>query len=165
MRRQLKRDFRKPLINMSPKSLLRHPLCVSDIDDFKTGNKFQEVIDDPKASASKVKRVLYCSGKVYYDLLARQTEDKRDDVAIVRIEQLYPFPQKQFDAVVKKYKGAESLWIQEEPLNMGAWDFMLRYVRKMDIEPVARKASASPSTGFKKVHEKQQKEIVDKAFG
>jgi 2-oxoglutarate dehydrogenase E1 component len=165
MRRQLKRDFRKPLINMSPKSLLRHPLCVSDIDDFKKGNKFQEVIDDPKASASKVKRVLYCSGKVYYDLLARQTEDKRDDVAIVRIEQLYPFPQKQFDAVVKKYKGAESLWIQEEPLNMGAWDFMLRYVRKMDIEPVARKASASPSTGFKKVHEKQQKEIVDKAFG
>ena len=165
LRRQQSRAFRKPLINMSPKSLLRHPLCVSDIDDFKTGSNFQEIIDDQSASKTKVKRVLYCTGKVYYDLLQRKTEEKRDDVAIVRIEQLYPFPQKQFDAIVSKYKGAESLWVQEEPLNMGAWNFMLRYVRRMDIEPIARKSSASPATGFKKVHDKEQKNIIDLAFG
>lgn len=149
---------------MSPKSLLRHPLCTSDLDDFKTGTAFKEILDDPIATASKVKRVLYCTGKVYYDLLKFKTENKRDDVAIVRLEQLYPFPQKQFDQIVKKYSKAESLWIQEEPLNMGAWNFLLNYVRKMDIEPITRKASASPATGFKKIHDAQQKELVAKAF-
>ncbi len=161
-RRQLSRPFRKPLVNMSPKSLLRHPLCVSDFSEFKTGTQFQEVIDDKDVKA--VSKVLFCTGKIYYDLLERKTAEKRKDVAIIRIEQLYPFPQKQFDAVCKKYKNAEMLWVQEEPMNMGAWNFMLNYIRKMDIELVSRKASASPSTGFKKVHEAQQKAIVDKAF-
>lgn len=162
LRRQLGRTFRKPLINMSPKSLLRHPLCVSDFEDFKTGTHFQEIIDDTDTKA--VKKLLFCSGKIYYDLLERKTETKRKDVAIVRIEQLYPFPQKQFDAICKKYKKAEMLWVQEEPQNMGGWNFMLNYIRKMDIDVVSRKASASPSTGFKKVHEAQQKSIVDRAF-
>jgi len=161
-RRQLERPFRKPLVNMSPKSLLRHPLCTSDFSEFKTGTKFQEIIDD--TDVKKASKLLFCSGKIYYDLLQRKTETKRKDVAIVRLEQLYPFPQKQFDAICKKHKNAEMLWVQEEPQNMGGWNFMLNYVRRMDIDVVSRKASASPSTGFKKIHEKQQKDIVDRAF-
>ncbi len=164
LRRQLERPFRKPLINMSPKSLLRHPLCVSDKSDFQTGSAFAELIDDKESKPAKTKRVLFCTGKIYYDLLAKKREDNREDVAIVRIEQLYPFPQKQFDAVLKKYNKAELLWVQEEPLNMGAWNYMLGIVRKLDMECVARKASASPATGFKKVHDLQQAEIVNKAF-
>jgi 2-oxoglutarate dehydrogenase E1 component len=117
MRRQLERPFRKPLVVMSPKSLLRHPDCVSDIKDFEEGNYFQEVIDDP--SVSDAKKVLFCSGKVYYDLLAKQKADNRKDIAIVRIEQVYPFPLKQVKAIIQKYSKAKVYWVQEEPQNNG----------------------------------------------
>lgn len=164
LRRQLERPFRKPLIVMSPKSLLRHPECVSDIDDLVGDKGFVEVYDDPVAEAKKVKTLLLCSGKIYYDLLAKKTEDKRDDVAIVRIEQLYPYPAKQINAVFKKYGKAKIKWVQEESLNMGAWNYLISFWRNPDIEIVSRKVSASPATGFKKVHDEQQAKIVEIAF-
>ena len=164
IRRQLKRDFRKPLIVMSPKSLFRHPECVSDMKDLQTNNKFQEVYDDPIADPKKVKTLLLCTGKVYYDLLAKQRTDKRTDTAIIRLEQLYPYPKEQVEAIFKKYKKAKIRWVQEEPLNMGAWQFLLSFWRDPSIEFVGRKVSASPATGFKKVHDQQQKAIVEEAF-
>lgn len=165
LRRQLERPFRKPLIVMSPKSLLRHPKCISSIEDFTKGG-FQELIDDAGIKdAKKVKRVLVCSGKVYYDLLERQEEEQRKDVAIVRLEQLYPLPFKQLEAVVKKYANAEFVWVQEEPANMGAWVYMLSCTRDViDWQVISRKASASPATGYNKVHVKEQQAILDKAF-
>ncbi len=164
LRRQLKWEFRKPLIVFTPKSLLRHPQCVSTVEEFSKGG-LQEVIDDSYVTAKDVKKVLLCSGKVYYDLLNKQQEDKRKDVAIVRVEQLYPLPQKQLDKVLKKYKGAKQVWVQEEPMNMGAWTFLLRW-RDMfsDISCVSRKSAASPATGYMAVHNKEQQEIIDKAF-
>ena len=165
MRRQLARPFRKPLVIMSPKSLLRHPLCISTIDEFKTGTTFQEVIDDAEVDAKKVKRVLYCSGKIYYDLLQYKVENNRDDVAIVRLEQLYPFPLEQMDKLMKKYKDAETFWVQEEPSNMGAWQYIWAFYRNLNIELISRKSSASPATGYKKVHAEQQEDLVNRAFG
>ncbi len=168
MRRQLARPFRKPLVVMSPKSLLRHPLCVSPLEDFETKNSFQELIDDPQvttaAATKKVKRVLYCSGKIYYDLLQKQQTDKRTDVAIVRLEQLYPFPLKQMDKMKKKYKNAEAFWVQEEPSNMGAWQYFLAFYQNYDIKHISRRSSASPATGYKKTHDKQQQALVTEAF-
>ncbi|HHS95610.1 MAG TPA: 2-oxoglutarate dehydrogenase E1 component, partial [Phaeodactylibacter sp.] len=168
IRRQLARPFRKPLIVMSPKSLLRHPECISNIKDFETGNRFQEVIDDAQIDtkkAKKVRRLLLCSGKIYFDLLAKRREDNITDVAIVRIEQLYPLPEKQLERIFKKYSNAEIIWVQEEPANMGAWQHMIyNYCTKVPMKLISRKASASPATGFKKRHEKEQKEIIEKAF-
>ncbi|HMO40762.1 MAG TPA: 2-oxoglutarate dehydrogenase E1 component [Saprospiraceae bacterium] len=164
LRRQLARPFRKPLIVMSPKSLLRHPECVSGIADFATGQAFREVLDDAHVQdAKKVKRLLLCSGKVYYDLLAEQRDKNRQDVAIVRLEQLYPYPEKQLEAVFEKYNKAALYWVQEEPANMGGWQHIQRFCQRK-IELVARKASASPATGFKKKHDKEQAELVEKAF-
>jgi len=165
LRRQLARDFRKPLIVMSPKSMLRHPLAVSDVDEFKTGTGFKEILLDEKAVAKNVKRLLLCSGKIYYDLLKEREEQNRKDVALVRIEQLYPFPEKKINAVLKKYKNAEKFWVQEESANMGSWDFLMRYWRKTDIELISRSATASPATGFKKIHDKQQSDLIKKAIG
>ena len=164
LRRQLALPFRKPLVVMSPKSLLRHPRCISDISELSGKNTFVETIDDPNAVASKVKRLILCTGKVYYDLLAKQEEEKREDVAIARVEQLHPFPEEQVRNLIKKYKKADLRWVQEEPANMGYWDFILRYLRKDPIELVARPASASPATGFKKVHDQQQSELIEEAF-
>ncbi|MBR9920284.1 MAG: 2-oxoglutarate dehydrogenase E1 component [Bacteroidetes bacterium] len=168
LRRQIARPFRKPLIIMTPKSLLRHPEVVSAREDFATGTKFQEVIDDPTIgpkSGKKVKRLLLCSGKIYYDLLEKQRDGKREDVAIVRLEQLYPLPKKQLDAVFKKYKDAEICWVQEEPANMGAWQYILSFFcEDIRIRRISRKTSASPATGFKKIHDEQQKAIVNEAF-
>lgn len=164
LRRQLKRQFRKPLIIMSPKSLLRHPKCFSLKADF-TDKNFSEVIDDNFISDSKsVKKVLLCSGKIFYDLLEKQETEKRNDVAVVRVEQLYPYPQKQIDEVVKKYPSAKFYWVQEEPANMGAAAFMKLNFANTSLEIISRKASASPATGFMKTHSKEQKEIVEKAF-
>ena len=167
LRRQLNRDFRKPMIVMSPKSLLRHPKCVSTTDDFTKGG-FQELIDDSlfgtAAAAKKVKRVNFCSGKIYYDLLARQEEEGRDDVAVVRIEQLYPMPEKQVEAVLKKYANAEFCWVQEEPKNMGAWTHMLRYDWARGFKEITRRSSASPATGYSSVHKQEQEAIVSEAF-
>ena len=167
MRRQLTWNFRKPLVNMSPKSLLRHPLCVSKMEDFTGKSKFQEVIDDAETTVKKVKRLLFCSGKVYYDLYEKRAELKKEqEIAIVRLEQLYPFPQDQVDAILKKYKAAkEVFWVQEEPVNMGGWSFVMGRMRRSSIELISRKASASPATGYKKVHDAQQAEILEKALG
>ena len=164
LRRQMHRDFRKPLVVFTPKSLLRHPKCVSTVADLTKGG-FQEVIDDATANAKSIRRVVFCSGKVYYDLLERQEADKESGVAVVRIEQLYPFPQNQLDAIVTKYKNAtELVWLQEEPENMGAWSFLLRTWTNAELKVIAREASASPATGSHKQHDKEQHLLVDKAF-
>jgi 2-oxoglutarate dehydrogenase E1 component len=163
LRRQLTWSFRKPLVVMSPKSMLRNPLCVSPIEDFTSG-RFQEVLGDGFADAKKVKRVLLCSGKVYYDLLEEQQQSDRRDVAIVRLEQLHPFPQKQLAAELTKYPKAKVYWVQEEPENMGYWNYLLRFMRRDLEDVVARKPSASPATGYNKVHVKEQKDIVARAF-
>ncbi len=174
LRRQLARPFRKPLVVMSPKSLLRHPECVSDISEFESGNRFQEVLDDPEVgprSGKKIKRLVLCSGKIYYDLMAKKREDKRDDVAIVRLEQLYPLPAKQLQAVLKRYPNAEVFWVQEEPSNMGAWQYINNiFINKevgidVEVKHIARKSSASTATGYKAVHDQQQERIVSEAMG
>ncbi len=169
LRRQLARPFRKPLIVMSPKSLLRHPRCVSPMSELTGDTGFQEIIDDEKFSTKKAKgkarRILMCSGKIYYDLLEYQEENEIDDVAIIRVEQLYPWPEDQIADLLKVYKKAERYWIQEEPENMGAWQFVFMRLHQEDISVVSRKASASPATGYKGAHDQQQKEIMKKAFG
>ena len=162
-RRQLKTDYRKPLVVMSPKSLLRHPLCVSTTEEFTKGG-FKELIDDNYVDAKKVKRVNICSGKIYYHLLAKQQEDKRTDVAIVRLEQIYPMPEKQMEALMKKYKDAEFCWVQEEPKNMGAWMHILRYDWARSFKEITRRSSASPATGYASVHKKEQEAIIAEAF-
>jgi len=166
IRRQLAWSFRKPLINMSPKSLLRHPKCVDPISKIYEG-KFQEVIDDDNTTESNaVKKVLFCTGKIYYDLLAKKEADNRTDVAIVRVEQLYPVADKQLDAVIKKYSKATFHWVQEEPINMGAYSFLLlNYSKAKYLQCIARPQAASPATGFSKLHEKEQKALVELAFG
>ncbi len=165
LRRQIKRPFRKPLILMSPKSLLRHPLCVSSSENFTTGTRFLEIIDDTATTSESVKRVLFCSGKIYYDLLGRQQAENRKDIAIVRIEQLYPMPITQLEAILQKYENAKQhFWVQEEPENMGAWPFLLRKFKLTPLHGITRKESASPATGFAKLHHAQQQELVDKAF-
>ncbi len=163
LRRQLTWSFRKPLVVMSPKSMLRHPLCVSPVEDFTSGH-FREVIGDDFVEAKKVKRVLLCSGKVYFDLLDEQRTSGRKDVAIVRLEQLHPFPQKQLAAELAKYPRAKPYWVQEEPENMGYWSFMLRFMRRELEDVIARKPSASPATGYNKIHLKEQKDLVARAF-
>lgn len=163
IRRQLSWPFRKPMIHFSPKSLLRHPKCVSTVDELTKGS-FQEVIDDANADSKKVKRVLMCWGKIYYDLIAKQEEEGRDDVAIVRLEQLYPLPKKQIEKIEKKYAKADFFWVQEEPKNMGAWTYLLRYPNFRTYTRVSRKPSASPSTGFPSKHLEEHNMILDQAF-
>src|ERR1700744_1467240 len=167
LRRQIYRDFRKPLIIFTPKSLLRSPKCVSPMVEFTEG-KFQEVIDDSYADVKKVKRVLFCSGKIYYDLQEKQLADDRKDVAIVRIEQLYPTPVQQMAKIKAKYsKAKEFIWVQEEPENMGAWPYMCRKFRKGDVlslDVISRLEGSSTATGFAKQHAAQQTHIIAKAF-
>jgi len=166
LRRQLKRDFRKPLVVFTPKSLLRSPQCVSKLEEFTDGG-FREVIDDIYVKAGAVTRVLYCSGKIYYDLLEKQQADKRKDVAIIRVEQLYPTPFEQLDTVRLKYKKAEEhVWVQEEPENMGAWPYISRKFRRsaFDFDVVCRRESSSTATGYAKQHITQQLFVVGQAF-
>ena len=167
IRRQFKRDFRKPLVVFTPKSLLRHPQCISPLAEFTEG-KFQEVIADANVKADAVNRVVFCSGKIYYELLEKQQKDEIKNVAIVRLEQLYPTPLAQMEGVYKSYKNAtEAVWVQEEPENMGAWPYLLRKVRKTffkDIEVISRKESSSTATGFAKQHADQQAFILARAF-
>lgn len=163
MRRQVAWEFRKPAILFSPKSLLRHPAVSSPIKEFTSGT-FTEVLDDPNASAKEVKRVVLCTGKVFYDLQDYQQKKKIKHTALVRLEQLFPFPQKQLNAVLKNYKGAELIWVQEECLNMGYWSFMQRMMPDTKMKVVSRKASASPATGFNKIHKIEQEKIVTQAF-
>ena len=167
LRRQFKRDFRKPLVVFTPKSLLRHPLCVSKLADFTDG-KFKEVIDDENVKPANVKRVVFCSGKIYYDLLETQKASEKGEVALVRVEQLYPTPVNQMEAVYKRYKNAEeAVWVQEEPENMGAWPYLLRKLRKTffsQMEVISRDESSSTATGYAKLHANQQAQIIAAAF-
>lgn len=162
LRRQLKWNFRKPAIVMTPKSLLRDPRATSAKDELING-KFQEVIDDPN-TGKKVSRVILCTGKIYYDLYEKKIADKRDDVAIVRVEQLYPLPEKKLAKILEKYKGAEPVWVQEEPKNQGYWTFLLRYDQFRNLRLISRKSLASPATGFSNVHKKEQSDIIASAF-
>lgn len=163
LRRQIHREFRVPLVVMSPKSLLRHPLCVSSLKDFTTGG-FQELIDDNKADAKKVERVVLCNGKIYYDLLEKQLEVNNGKVALVRIEQLYPLPEKQLAKLFSKYAKAQWYWVQEEPKNMGGWQHLLRYEWPFKLNVISRKSSSTPATGYSAVHKKEQADIVDAAI-
>lgn len=167
LRRQMKRDFRKPLIIMTPKSLLRHKDAVSRMTDLSEGS-FREVHDDPQATTG-VGRVVLCTGKVYYDLLKKRDESAGKNgksVAIVRVEQLYPFPEAALMELLTKYGQARWVWAQEESQNMGAWAFIEPRLRNLgcQIEYVGRDASASPATGSHKVHEREQAELVESAL-
>ena len=163
MRRQLSWTFRKPLVNMAPKSLLRHPLCVSKLEDFTGDTSFQPIIMDTNVN-KKVDRILFCSGKVYYDLLAKKKELNQLNIAIVRIEQLYPLVEEQLTAVLDHYKCKNIYWVQEEPLNMGAWQYIFFNFGHLGFKYIGRKAASSPATGFKKVHDQQQAELVAASF-
>lgn len=164
LRRQVKREFRTPLVVFTPKSLLRHPKCVSSISELTQGG-FKEVIDDNYVENDKVLRVVFCSGKIYYDLLERKEHFDARDIAIVRIEQLYPFPQKQINEIIKNYPNAiQWLWVQEEPQNMGAWNYIRDSFSDIPIQVVSRSASGSPAVGLSKIHAQEQQEIMEKVF-
>ena len=163
LRRQMKREFRKPLVVFTPKSLLRHPRCVSSLNELATG-AFQEVIDDETANAEKVTRVLFCSGKIYYELLEKKEELNAEEVAIVRLEQLDPLPRTQIAALQEKYANAKWVWVQEEPANSGAWSHLLRKLRQVDLEIISRRASGAPATGSGQRHRIEQAKLIEKAF-
>jgi 2-oxoglutarate dehydrogenase E1 component len=164
LRRQLIWPFRKSLINFSPKANLRHPGSYSDVNEFISGS-FKEVIDDAAVKdASTIKKVLLCSGKIYFDLTERQQKENRNDIAIIRLEQIYPLPQKQLDDLYKKYSKAIWYWVQEEPLNMGAATFLRMNVKNINFYIISRQASAATASGYAKVHAKEQAQIVDTAF-
>ncbi|HZF75273.1 MAG TPA: 2-oxoglutarate dehydrogenase E1 component [Acetobacteraceae bacterium] len=176
LRRQLKANYRKPLVLMTPKSLLRHKLAVSSLSDFGPGSAFRYVIPETDAIApeEKVRRVVLCSGKVYYDLLQERRDKGVQDVAIVRMEQLYPFPRISLGKALAPYRNAEVVWCQEEPENMGAWNFVDRKIeavlRELDIKAkrpdyVGRAEAASPATGLAKIHQQQQETLVRDALG
>ncbi|MAZ31392.1 MAG: 2-oxoglutarate dehydrogenase E1 component [Flavobacteriales bacterium] len=164
LRRQLHRDFRKPLVVMSPKSLLRHPKCLSPIQDFLKGS-FQEVIDDTSAEVEKVTKLVFCSGKLYYELLAHKEQTKSSDIALVRVEQLYPFPIIKLQSLVAKYSKVKTyIWAQEEPENMGAWGFLLRSWRELPLQLVARSVSATPASGSSKRSARRQQDVIERVF-
>lgn len=164
LRRQLHRPFRVPLIVFTPKGLLRLPEATSSMKELATG-RFQELIDDPTAKATSVERVLMVSGKLYYDLVKRQQEETRADIAIIRLEQIYPLPMQKLQALQAKYKNAQQwYWVQDEPENMGPWSFLLRKLRFLPLEVISRPENASPATGYKKVHLLEHKSIMDRAF-
>jgi 2-oxoglutarate dehydrogenase E1 component len=164
LRRQTKFPFRIPLIILTPKSLLRHPKCISPIEDF-IQNKFQEIIDDQNVTPDSVDTILLCSGKIYYELLERQQEEEHYDVAIIRLEQVYPLPYKQIQSILNRYHYAKNfIWVQEEPRNMGAWPFLMRRPEMESFDLIARKASPTPATGYYKQYLAEQKEIIDRAF-
>lgn len=164
LRRQLALPFRKPLINMAPKANLRHAGSYSHISELTKGG-FQEVLDDTFVKdAGAVKKVLLCSGKLSFELIDKQQKENRSDIAIVRLEQLYPLPQKQLEALYQKYGKATWFWVQEEPLNMGAASFLQMNLKTMNFGVISRNASASTATGYGKVHKQEQDEIIDTAF-
>jgi len=181
LRRQIHREFRKPLVIMTPKSLLRNKYCVSNIEDFGKNNSFHRVLEDHALNKKnklielkkpkKIRKVVICSGKIYFDLLDAREKAKVDDVVLIRIEQLYPFPVRSLASNIKPYaENAKFIWCQEEPKNMGAWFSVRDYIQwtldnlevKKKIEFIGRNPSASPATGYAKRHAKQQKEIIDK---
>ena len=174
LRRQLLRKFRKPLILMTPKSLLRHKLCVSTLADMGKGTSFQRVIPETEKLTrdDKIRRVVLTSGKVYYDVFEERQTRKIDDIAIIRTEQYYPFPERELKAELSRYKNAEIVWCQEEPQNMGAWTFMQPRIedvmeslgRSDRLRYAGREEAASPAAGYLKIHEKEQKALVELAL-
>ncbi len=181
LRRQMHREFRKPLIIMTPKSLLRHKRCISNISEFTTKSTFHRVLEDDAyvkenklislEKDNKIKKVVICSGKIYYDLLEAREKNKNKKVVLVRLEQLYPFPAKTLANVLKKYKNAKFVWCQEEPKNMGAWNTVRNYIdrtleiinlKDINVKYVGRQASSSTATGNANKHLAQQKEILEK---
>jgi 2-oxoglutarate dehydrogenase E1 component len=170
LRRQVVRRWRKPLVVFTPKSLLRHPAVISPLEDCAQG-RFQRVLPDAKTNAAAATRILLCSGKIYYDLLDARDKRQRTDIALVRLEQFYPFPEADLAAVLKAYpQGTPVLWVQEEPENMGAWPY-LRYrygdklLGKWALQGISRPASASPATGSAGAHKLEQQELINQAFG
>jgi len=183
LRRQMHRNFRKPLIIMTPKSLLRNKLCVSNIEDFGKKNSFHRILLDHAEEKdskliklekdTKIKKVILCSGKVYFDLLHEREKLKNNKVFLIRIEQIYPFPVKPLAKVLKRFKNAEFVWCQEEPQNMGAWNTVRNYIEwtlkrikanNRSIMYIGRNPAASPATGYVERHLQQQKDIINRAL-
>lgn len=174
LRRQMIRKFRKPLVVMTPKSLLRHKLCVSPIADFGPGTSFKRVIPETqKQDDKKVKRVVLTSGKIYYELFEEREKRGASDVALIRLEQYYPFPARELAAELARYKNAEIFWCQEEPENMGAWRFLSPRLgalmeesgrSDMRIRYLGRPEAASPAAGYLKIHEREQRQVIESAF-
>ena len=164
LRRQLTWPFRKPLVVFSPKANLRHAGSYSPYTEFSSGG-FREVVDDPTVeNAAAVQKVLFCSGKIYFDLAERQQKDNRKDVAIIRLEQLYPLPYNQLDELYKKYSRATWFWVQEEPLNMGAASYLQMNLKSINYGIISRQPGAATASGYSKVHAQEQAEIVETAF-
>jgi len=165
IRRQMKANFRKPLIIFTPKSLLRHPKAVSSVDEL-ANEGFKEVIDDEMADKKKVKSLVFCTGKFYYDLLAAREEQKRDDVALVRVEQLFPLPEKQMKEITAKYKNADDVvWAQEEPRNMGAWSHvMMHYTEAHSFRVASRRFYAAPAAGSSVRSKARHQQVIDYVF-
>jgi len=167
LRRQVKGEFRKPLVVMTPKSLLRHPAAVSRLDELSAGS-FQTVLDDPE-TVKKAQKILFCSGKIYYELCARRQALEIEDIAIVRVEQFYPFPDRRLKTAVGQYSKAKHwCWVQEEPQNMGGWPFIqsrLEKIIKRPVRYIGRDPAASPATGFPAIFRRQQDQIIEKAVG
>jgi 2-oxoglutarate dehydrogenase E1 component len=164
LRNHMKKNSRVPLVVFTPKSLLRHPLCISSLEDLEEG-KFEAVIDDEDTDLDEVRRVVLCSGKIYYDLLARKQKLGVKDIALVRLDQIFPFPEKAIRDILKKYpNNMLTLWVQEEPENMGAWYYIRNAMKDTEIIPVTRQPSGSPATGLFKLHEISQQEIINKVF-
>ena len=181
LRRQLLRDFRKPLIMFTPKSLLRHKQCTSKMKDFTDDVFHRVLLDDGETKQKekflveddKIKKVILCSGKVYYDLLSERDSNKKLDIYIIRLEQLYPFPAKALTPIISRFKNADFIWCQEEPKNMGPWNTMERYIdwcltkakcEKTKVKYVGRSPAASTATGLMSKHQKQQKMLIDSAL-
>ena len=165
LRRHMKWPFRVPLVVFTPKSLLRHPRCISSLEEF-TSAPFLPVIDDSGVKPGKVRQLLFCSGKIYYELLEYREEHHRVDTALIRVEQLYPFPGRHLETILKRYSSAEHFsWVQEEPENMGAWSFIMRKFQLVPLGLVSRKENSSPATGYYKVHVREQQRLIETAFG
>ena len=181
LRRQLLRDFRKPLIMFTPKSLLRHKQCISKVEDFTDDTFHRVLLDDGETkhkkqflnADSEIKKVIICSGKVYYDLISERDSSKKVDIYIIRLEQLYPFPAKALTPIISRFKKAEFIWCQEEPKNMGPWNTMERYINwcltkagceNNQVKYVGRSPAASTATGLMSKHQKQQKMLIDSAL-
>jgi 2-oxoglutarate dehydrogenase E1 component len=164
LRQQIKKESRTPLVIFTPKSLLRHPKAISAKDDFTKGT-FQRVIDDNNTDVEKVTRVVFCTGKIYYDLLNEKNSLGVKDIALVRIEQIYPLPKNEMVDVINKYINAlQILWVQEEPMNMGAWYFIRNEVPEIPFEGIYRFPSGSPAVGLHELHQREQEEIIGKVF-
>jgi 2-oxoglutarate dehydrogenase E1 component len=158
------RKFRIPLVVFTPKSLLRHPECVSSLAELSEGS-FKEIIDDPETDPEQVRRIVFCWGKMYYDLLKPKKSWNTRDIALIRIEQMFPFPHEQFGNLLKRYPNAQLIiWCQEEPENMGAWQFLKNEVPYVNWISICRKASGSPASGLNRIHQITQQELVDKVF-